>query len=301
MIGRNVVPGDGVELGMTRTCVAATLMVLLTLTGCGAQAPSDGGGATEATAAPETSAASEASESAQASEAAVSAGPYDGEWQLQSGRDPAGDIPGVDDVTLKIAGGRFSGRTGCNSYDAGARITESRLRMRQVMRTLMACEPNLMATEERYLDALEAATRIDRAGNTLRISGDGIKLEFTPVVPDEPAAFEDTAWQLHTLGYGRGPSSTVSSTTAPGDLTFARDGTLSAHTGCRPITGRWTRDGDTVTVTDLPQGIVDCQVAGGQDDHIMTVLLSPFTVELDGRELWLQQAEGDLGMGYTAD
>lgn len=259
------------------------VLMTLALTGCAPQGSMGGGVAGEARA------------------AAPAEQGYEGQWQLKSGRAPSGRIPKRGSITLDVAGRRFSGRAACNSYDATAKINGAALRVKELMWTQMGCmDRKIMRAEERYLNALQSADTIAREGDRLRISGDGVDLRFVAVVPPAPATFEDTAWHLDTLGYGRGPESTVSSTYAPADLTFSSDGTLAGATGCRDLTGRWQRDGDTVTVTGLPSDDVDCAV-GEQDDHLMTVLRTPFTAEVDGRRLWLQQADGDLGLGYTAD
>lgn len=226
--------------------------------------------------------------------------PLDGEWRLVSGTGPAGKIPVPEHVTLTLDGRKASGVSACNNYSADVDIDGPALAVKGMGGTAMGCPGKRMVAEERYSAALQAADTIERSGDMLDITGRDVALHFELVPPPEPAAFEDTKWRLTTLIVGRGPDGTAMSTAAPAMLRFRSDGSLTGSTGCLDVTGQWRREGDTVTVTGMPTSEADCQVAGEQNDHLMNILRSPFTVDLRVRQLDLMQVEGDLGAGYTA-
>lgn len=229
------------------------------------------------------------------------AGIFDGEWRLTSGTGPAGKIPVPEQVTLEIAGQKVSGVAACNGYRGTGRIADGNFAIRDIMSTAVGCPGQRAVAEERYLEALQAATEIERKRDTLRVTGASVSLLFEFVPLPEPAAFEDTKWKLTTLILSTGPAGTVTSTEAPASITFHGDGSLTGTTGCVDLTGQWQREGDTVTVADLPRVDVDCRRGGQQNDHLMEILRAPFTVELRVRQLDLQQVDGELGAGYSAD
>ena len=273
---------------MMMKSTATAIFVLLLLTGCGATA-TDGGSPPPGTTGPRPDTG------------APSSGEFDGEWRLLSGQGPSGKVPIPRQVTLVVDGQTISGIAACNNYFGDAQIDGESFEVSGLGSTEMGCPGKRAVAEQRYLEALDAARSIVREADELHLGGESVDLRFELVPPPEPAAFEDTQWELESLVFGAGADGTVSSTEAPGHIVFASDGTLSGHTGCQPLKGQWQQDGDIVTVTGLPEGTVDCQVAGGQNDHLMTVLASPFTAEADVRRLTIQQADGDLGMDYRAE
>jgi heat shock protein HslJ len=237
---------------------------------------------------------------ADATTPAAAAG-FDGEWRLTAGTSPSGRIPVPNLVTLTIAGQTVSGTSACNQYSGNVTIDGSSFAAGQIAGTEMGCPGKRMIAEQRYGEALMAADTIGRDGDTLALTGPGVDLQFEPVVPPEPAPFEDTKWALNGLIEGTGPDGAVSSMLAPATLTFAADGTLIGETGCRSLEATWSREGDVVTVSDVPMVDIDCPVAGPQDDHIVDVLTTPFTAALDVRRLTLTQVDGDLGLDLSAD
>ncbi len=218
-----------------------------------------------------------------------------------SGSGPEGRVPVPHTVTLEFQGQHVAGTAGCNHYSGDVVATATTFQSKGLFVTGMGCYPRKrMVAEKRYIAALEVATTINRNGGRLTLSGGAADLEFELVPPPEPAPFEETEWRLVDLSYGEGMNGTVGTTDVPGWLTFHSNGRLTGDTGCRTLDARWRRDGDVVTVTDLPQGLVDCQRGGDQNDHILDVLGSPFTAQINGPNLSLQQVDGDLGVGYSA-
>ena len=229
------------------------------------------------------------------------AGRYDGQWQLVAGQSPSGPLPVPRQVTMTIHGSEISGTSACNQYFGTAAIDGSSFSVKDVGSTGMGCPGKRMVAEERYHEALAAADEIAGSGPGMTITGPQVELQFEPVAPVEPAAFEDTTWHLQSLVFGNGPEGTVTSTQAPATLVFTAGGRLTGTTGCVDLDGRWERDGETVTVTGLPDGDVDCSVAGDQNDHVLKVLRSPFTAAVDERLLTITADDGGVGLQYSAD
>lgn len=232
--------------------------------------------------------------------------PYDGDWQLESGTSPTGKIPVPDQVTLTISGADLAGTSACNQYFGTAEINGSDFNVDQIGGTEMGCPGKRMVAEQRYGEAMTASDTISRDGDRLTITGPNVDLRFTTVVPPEPAALEDTTWTLDSLYLGQDDSAGVSSTIAgarPATLRLRGGGELRAHTGCRSLQGRWSRDGDTIVTVDVtPTSGFECEAqAREQDDHVVKVIAAGFTATVEGRQLTLVQRNGELGLGYRAD
>ena len=81
-----------------------------------------------------------------------------GSWRLASlgGK----DVPASIATTLEIAAdGKVSGRGGCNGFGGTATIQGRVIRFSRMASTMMACEPDTMAQEQRFLKTLERVQR----------------------------------------------------------------------------------------------------------------------------------------------
>jgi putative lipoprotein len=66
--------------------------------------------------------------------------------------------PGIT-VTLRFEDGRIGGKAGCNSYGAPVRAGLGTLMVGPVMSTKMACGPDDMVVEARFLEILAGIDR----------------------------------------------------------------------------------------------------------------------------------------------
>jgi heat shock protein HslJ len=103
--------------------------------------------------------------------------------------------------------------------------------------TEMACEEDRMASEAAFLAALPRTTSVARNGDSLVLTGPELELRFALVAPVANANLIGTTWILDSLVSGEVASSTVGEHVT---LALNGDGTISASTGCRDITGRYT-------------------------------------------------------------
>ena len=93
------------------------------------------------------------------------AGVVKGTWRLLS-FDTGDDVPTEVEVTIAYADGRFSGSTGCNSYQA--QVTEGggpgAIEVSPPISTRRACEGVAAAVETRFLKCLAGATEVSFGG-----------------------------------------------------------------------------------------------------------------------------------------
>jgi len=92
-----------------------------------------------------------------------------GSWRLASlGR---AETPASIMTVITIAeDGRVSGRGGCNGFGGNARIQGRVIRFSQMVSTMMACAPDVMKQEQRFLKTLERVHRWNIQRNTGRLA-----------------------------------------------------------------------------------------------------------------------------------
>lgn len=220
-----------------------------------------------------------------------------GTWVLTSGTGPQGpvEVPPDARVDLRFEDGQVGGVAACNTYGGEVSIDGDTLTVGALAQTEMGCDEPRMTAEAAYLAALQEVTTLDRVGDTLRLTGPTTQLEFELEPPEPDAALVGTTWTLDTLVDGDAASSVLGDAAT---LALDEDGSFLAGTGCRTATGRWTRDGDVVTTSDVGADDVECPMdLAGQDAHVLAVLEAGFTVEVEGSRLVL--TAGERGLGYT--
>jgi heat shock protein HslJ len=223
----------------------------------------------------------------------------DGEWQLQTGANQGGAVPIVagSRITLKIDGTQVGGTAACNQYGGKIHLSGTSISITDLIQTEMAClDERLMASESAFLAALPRATTATRDGDSLVLTGPQVELRFSRVAPVADAELVGTTWILDSLISGDAVSSTVGEAT----LELSVNGRISASTGCRDVTGTYTKSGGQVHVTLDPYDMIACiSPLGDQDSHVLNVLTSGFEVSVDGNRLTL--TAGDTGLGYRAE
>jgi heat shock protein HslJ len=226
---------------------------------------------------------------------------FQGRWHLVSGRDADGAFPALPGrrVTLVWDAEGVGGTSACNLYGATVEVDGNTVRFTNPSGTEMACEPEVMEVERRYLAALTASERVGRAGDTLTLSGPDVALEFRlhPQVRD--ADLVGTPWLLESLVDG----DSVSSALPGGELRFRDDGVLLGNSGCRRLRGRFEVEDDTVVVTglddDLPVGACP-RAEESQHSQVVDVLVGGFTTEIDGDRLTLTSTRSASGLQFRA-
>lgn len=105
-------------------------------------------------------------------------------WVLQSldGNTQVGEALGGQPVTISFADEtQVNGSSGCNGY-GGSYESDTRdgsLLFSPLVSTLMACQEDIMAVEQSFFAALQAASGYEVSGNTLTITSNEYTLVFT--------------------------------------------------------------------------------------------------------------------------
>ena len=106
-------------------------------------------------------------------------------WTLVDFETDMGVIPALMEAPATLAfsaegeqTGRLSGSSGCNRYFASYTLTGDRLSIGQMGSTRMMCNPERMAQEDRFLQALSAAARCELSNGKLLIAYAGGTLRF---------------------------------------------------------------------------------------------------------------------------
>jgi heat shock protein HslJ len=220
-----------------------------------------------------------------------------GEWELlEFSRD--GTVlpePVGGRATLTLADGELEGTSFCNSYSGTYRLDGEDLAVSGLGGTEMGCAPELMDAEAAYLAALTAVEQAATADGYLVLSGGDAELTYRPVPEVPPSDLTGTGWVLETLLDGDVASSPTGDRAV---LELADGGTLTASTGCRELTARWSVDGDVVRVTDARTADAACDPdVAPQDEQVTAVLSQDFQVAVSGDSLTLTGA-GGLGLVY---
>ena len=198
-------------------------------------------------------------------------------------------------ATLTVTDDALSGTSFCNSYSGSYRLDGDDFAVSGLSSTEMGCAPELMDAEAVYLEALAAVEQAGNAEGYLVLSGGDAELRYRPL-PEVPASdLTGTGWVLETLLDGEVASST---TGGRAELELSDDGTFTATTGCRELTGSWSLDGDVVRVTGVAPADETCDPdAAEQDEQVVAVLSGDFQVAVTEDSLTVTGADG-LGLVY---
>jgi heat shock protein HslJ len=158
----------------------------------------------------------------------------------------------------------------------------------------MACQPDVMESEQAFLSVLQRPLTLARDGDTLAMMGEGVELEFSIIPPVEPTALAGTTWQLETVIIGEAATSVRGHAT----LVLNEDGTMEGSTGCRDLSGTYAVDGDELVFTELAAA-GDCPADLAEQDGRVISVLEAARIEIDGNHLRLRSAGGE-GLDYLA-
>lgn len=117
--------------------------------------------------------------------ACANAGSIEGNWVLDSatGADGAIAVDIGNTPTLRLESGSVTGQSHCNSFGGQYRVnTSGRFEITDgLAMTEMACaDADAMTAEQLLLDALAAVESFGIEGDNLVLSGDGVRLVYTP-------------------------------------------------------------------------------------------------------------------------
>lgn len=206
-----------------------------------------------------------------------------------------GILPAGARLTLDFAADAGAGGTaGCNSYFATVTLTDEGIAITGIGSTEMACEPEVMDREMRFLAALGRAATVTRDGDRLTLAAaDGsASIDLVPFVPEADRPLAGTAWELTTFIDGDAASSILSGTT-PTLTVEDLAGRISGNAGCNSFGGPAAFGEQSVEVGPLVSTKMACDKAVmDQEGLFLEVLGAATTWEVDGTTLRLTAADG---------
>jgi len=226
-------------------------------------------------------------------------------WRLVDYRSESGEMtPMLEQTTVgvKFSGGKLGGSAGCNRYFGSYVLGEgNQLSLGSEMgSTQMACIPEVMDQEQRYLSLLGQVVAVDRAEDHLLLK-DADSTVLLKFVATEPATLENTEWQATGINNGKG-GVVSSATTSRSTAVFAGD-QLSGTGGCNRFTATYETEGDQITIgpaaatrmfCNEPEGIMD------QEQQYFEALGRARTFSLTPEKLELRDGGGALQVSFRA-
>ena len=229
--------------------------------------------------------------------AAPPAGLQDSAWVLSFlGGQPVKQTPAI---TLRIADGQATGSDGCNRYRAPVALDGNgfRVQTEAMVSTKMACLPELMTRADAYTAALGQARTARVEGPRLTLLGkDGAMLA---TFETQSRDLSGTTWEV--TGVNNGKQAVVSVLQGSSlTLSFSREGAVSGSAGCNRFSGKFTADGEKVTIHALASTRKRCSQPPKvmeQEAQFLRALKRSATARMEGDELELRDAHGALMVG----
>jgi heat shock protein HslJ len=204
------------------------------------------------------------------------------------------------EATARFQQEQVSGNASCNSYFGTYRLEDDKLTVDVGGMTEMYCMPEeRMAQEKDFIAALDSAASHLIVENKLQIEDTEGKelLVFSAL---EPAPLVSTQWQL--TGYNNGMGGFVS-LLAGSEITavFAPDGGMGGSAGCNDYTTSYEVAGDRISFGPVASTMMMCAdpAVMDQETTYLAALESVVTYNIDGKQLALMDAEGQVVLTYT--
>jgi heat shock protein HslJ len=198
--------------------------------------------------------------------------------------------------------GGVGGTAGCNSYFGTATFAAGGITITGIGSTEMACAPEVMEREARFLAGLGRVTAFALEDGHLSLTAaDGaVSVDLTPFVSEADRPLAGTTWRLTTLIDGDAASSIISGT-EPTLVVDDLAGRISGSTGCNQFGGPATFQEGTVEVGDLVSTQMACDPAVmDQETFVFEVLAAAATWEIDGTTLRITASDG-RALEFTAE
>lgn len=267
---------------MKAMLIAASMLLVASLTGCAGDAARDGA-AGEHPAAP----------------AALPQGRTFVSTAVTAAGQPKPLVPGTT-IRLRIPSpDRISVQAGCNTAEGTARIDGTTLVVDDLATTDMGCEQALQQQDEWIHGFFRARPTWDLTGTDLVLKNADLELTFTDRAGAEPARpLIDTKWSLNTVVGAGGTASSVPAGVSA-TITFTADGRVTGNTGCNSFGGTATVTGTQITFGDLASTRRACVGAGGAvEADVLRVLAGTATYRIEGDRLILEATDGS-GLQYV--
>ena len=203
----------------------------------------------------------------------------------------ATSVPADTRVDANFAGGKVSGFSGCNLYNAPVTTSGATIKVGPAATTAMACDPDRTALEQAYLANLAKAATFTATKDALTMfDGAGKSILVYAAAAANPL---EGSWDV--TGYNNGKQAVVSPV-AGSKLTaiFTAD-QVSGAAGCNDYSGGYTLDGTTLKIGPLASTMKACadQAVSDQEQQFLAALQASTTFDQTGNILTLKAAGGE--------
>lgn len=217
-------------------------------------------------------------------------------WLLTQYGDPAAPQTPLADTEPVLSfdqEGQLGHTTGCNGMGGEYTLTGVDFTVGNLIQTEMACEEPIMSQESAIGQALQSATTLTQADDTLTIAYPDGELRYTRQAEPEPASLIGPEWKLETITSGDMAQSTVAGTTVT--LTFTGD-SLSGNAGCNSYNGGWSGDENALTIQPIASTKMACadQAANDQEVLYLSRLQAATSYAIEGNQLTVTSPDGTL-------
>jgi heat shock protein HslJ len=200
-------------------------------------------------------------------------------------------VPAGTRVDANFAGGKVSGFSGCNLYNAPVTTSGATIKVGHAATTAMACDAAKTALEQAYLANLAKAATFTATRDALTMYDSGGK----SILVYAAAAANPLEGSWDVTGYNNGKQAVVSPV-AGSKLTaiFTAD-QVSGSAGCNTYSGSYTLDGTTLKIGPLASTMRACadQAVNDQEQQFLAAMQNATTFSQTGNVMTLQAAGGE--------
>ena len=220
-------------------------------------------------------------------------------WALDrsSMADLVGNVPPEATITIAFEDGQASGRAACNSYGGAYDADDDgSLSFEGFAVTEMACDPELMALESAYLQALANVTDFGIEG-VMWLSGEGFSMTFGEEAPPMALPLVGTTWTLTTIASGDAVSSVLIGTEVTAE--FTADGTVAGSAGCNRYSGTYRWTGDQLAFYSLASTTMACSDdIMAQESAFLDAMGEVASFTIGGAQLTVFDGSGAMLLGF---
>jgi heat shock protein HslJ len=206
------------------------------------------------------------------------------------------------DVSMGISDERIGGFAGCNTYFGPFSVDGDQVDIGPLGATKKAClDPDLMAQEFTFLDALDSAVRFEFTSATelsLFDERGDMTMEYVMV---KPSPLEGTQWELTT--YNNGQNAMVSVLPDTRITALFEDGNLGGSSGCNNYSTSYEVDGDQISIGLIAGTLMMCSDPPEimeQEQQYLAALQSSAIYKIVANQLELIDGNGALAATFTA-
>jgi heat shock protein HslJ len=200
-------------------------------------------------------------------------------------------------VTMRLESGRLSGFAGCNNFTGSYSLDGGQLKIGPVASTQMACPEPGSSIEAAFHKALSGTLSIAVDGDDLiatTASGDTLRFQKEPT-----PQLAGVKWKVTNFNNGR---HAVVGVLGEPDITMSfKDGQVSGSAGCNQFHGKYSTDGNKLTLGPLATTRRACEEAlMTQEREFLAALASAVTWSIDGNVLDMHRADGERAIWAIA-